>query len=244
VYNSETLCVEESMHVKFDDKEPGRETPEKDEIFADIQATKDTAKPNQTEESEDSLEAEPTSEAQDEVASVEAKDGSQQANQSKNTFKYKSSHPEDQIVGNKDSPRRTRSYFRQEESMIGLLSMIEPATIDEALSDDGWMLAMQEELNKFQRNDVWDLVPKPSQKNIIGTRWVFRNKLNEQGEVTRNKAKLVAQGYIQQEGIDYTETFSPVARFKAIRLLLSYAVNHGIILYQMDVKSVFLNGVI
>jgi len=95
------------------------------------------------EESEDSPEAEPTSEAQDEVASDEAQDGSQQGNQSKNTFKYKSSHLEDQIIGNKDSPRRTRSYFRQEESMIGLLSVIEPATIDEALSDDGWILAMQ-----------------------------------------------------------------------------------------------------
>ena len=95
-----------------------------------------------------------------------------------------------------------------------------------------------------QRNDVWDLVPKPPQKNIIGTKWVFRNKLNEQGEVTRNKARLVAQGYSQQEGIDYTETFAPVARLEAIMLLLSYAVNYGIILYQMDVKSEFLNGVI
>jgi len=89
-----------------------------------------------------------------------------------------------------------------------------------------------------------NLVPKPPQKNIIGTKWVFKNKLNEQGEVTRNKARLLAQGYSQQEGNDYTETFAPVARLEAIRLLLSYAVNHGIILYQMDVKSAFLNGVI
>jgi len=244
VYNSETLCVEESMHTKFADKEPGSETPEQDERFSDIQATEDTSEPDQIEESEDSLEAEPTLEAQDEVASDEAQDVSQQANQSKNSFKYKSSHPEDQIIGNIDSPRRTRSYFRQEESMIGLLSVIEPTTVDEALSNDGWILAMQEELNQFQRNDVWDLVPKPPQKNIIGTKWVFRNKLNEQGEVTRNKARLVAQGYSQQEDIDYTETFALVAGLEAIRLLLSYAVNHGIILYQMDVKSAFLNGVI
>jgi len=75
--------------------------------------------------------------------------------------------------------------------MIGLLSVIELPTVDEALSDDGWILAMQEELNWFQRNDVWDLVPKPSKKKIIGTKWVFRNKLNEQGEVTRNQAILV-----------------------------------------------------
>jgi len=128
--------------------------------------------------------------------------------------------------------------------MIGLLSVIEPALVDEALSNDGWILAMQEELNQFQRNDVWDLIPKPLQKNIIGTKWVFKNKLNEQGEVTRNKARLVAQGYNQQEDIDYTETFAPVARLEAIRLLLSHAVNHGILLYQMDAKNAFLNGVI
>jgi len=147
VYNSETLCVEESMHVKFDDKEPGYETPEQHESFPDIQVPEDTSEPDQNSESEDSLEADSTPEAQDEVASDVAQGGSQQANQSKNTFKYKSSHPEDQIIGNKESPRRTRSLFRQEESMIGLLSVIEPNNVDEALSDDGWILAMQEELN-------------------------------------------------------------------------------------------------
>ena len=78
--------------------------------------------------------------------------------------------------------------------MLGLLPVTELAIMDEALSDDGWILAMQEELNQYQRNDVWDLVPKPKHKNIIGTKWVFRNTLNEQGEVVRNKAKLVAQG--------------------------------------------------
>jgi len=149
VYNSETLCVEESMHVKFDDKESRNETPEQGEIFADIQVLEDTLKPDQTPESEESSEAEPTPEAQDEVASDEAQNGSQQANQSKNTFKYKSSHPEDQIIGNKESDRRTRSYFRQEEYMIRLLLVIEPTIVDEALSGDGWILAMQEELNQF-----------------------------------------------------------------------------------------------
>jgi len=130
VYNSETLCVEESMHVKFDDKEPGNETLEQDECFSDIQVPEDTSEPDQTIKSEDSPEAEPTPEAQDEVASDVTQDGSQQANQSKNTFNYKSSHPEDQIIGNKESPRITRSYFQQEESMIGLLSVIEPTTVD------------------------------------------------------------------------------------------------------------------
>jgi len=75
--------------------------------------------------------------------------------------------------------------------------MIEPTKVDEVLADDGWILAMHDELNQFKRNDVWDLVSKPEHKNIIGTKWVFRNKLNEQGEEIRNKARLVAQGYNQ-----------------------------------------------
>ncbi|KAK2443774.1 putative mitochondrial protein [Trifolium repens] len=162
----------------------------------------------------------------------------------KRKFKYKSSHPEDLILGNKESPRKTRSAYQQSDSLLGLISMIEPKNVDEALTDDGWIVAMQDELNQFQRNDVWDLVPRPTHKNIIGTKWVFRNILNEQGEVVRNKARLVAQDYNQQEDIDFTETFAPVARLEAIRLLLSYAVNNGITLYQMDVKSAFLNGVI
>jgi len=123
------------MHVKFDDKEPGNETPKQGESFADMQVFEDILEPDQTLDFEESPEVEPTPEAQD---------GYHQANQSKNTFKYKSSHPEDQIIGNKESPRRTRSYFRQEESMIGLLTVIEPTTVDEALSDDGWILVMQE----------------------------------------------------------------------------------------------------
>jgi vacuolar-type H+-ATPase catalytic subunit A/Vma1 len=122
--------------------------------------------------------------------------------------------------------------------------MIEPTSVDEALQDNDWIISMQEELNQFTRNDVWDLVPKPKGFNIIGTKWVFINKLNEQGEVIRNKARLVAQGYSQQEGIDYNETFSPVTRLESIRLLISFVVQNNITLYQMDVKSAFLNGYI
>ena len=229
------------MHIRFDDKESGSEIPELVESFADIQVSEE---PDQTPESDESSEAEPTPDAQNEDAFDEAQDGSQQATQFKNTFKYKSSHIEDVIIGNKDSPRRTRSSFTQEHSMLGFLSVIKPSIVDEALSDDGWIVATQEELNQLQRNDIWDLVARPSQKSIIGTKWVFRNKLNEQGEVVRNKARLVAQGYSQQESIYFTEKFTPVVRLEAIRLLLSYAVNYGIILHQMDVKSAFLDGVI
>jgi hypothetical protein len=102
-------------------------------------------------------------------------------------------------------------------------------------------MAMQEELNNFMRNEVWHLVPRPNQ-NVVGTKWVFRNKQDEHGVVTRNKARLVAKGYSQVEGLDFDKTYAPVARLESIRILLAYATYHGFKLYQMDVKSAFLNG--
>ena len=94
-------------------------------------------------------------------------------------------------------------------------------------------------------NKVWELVPRPSNISIIGTKWVFRNKIDENGNIIRNKARLVAQGYCQEEDIDYEETFAPVARLEAIRMLLAFvSYKKKFILYQMDVKSAFLNDYI
>jgi hypothetical protein len=101
---------------------------------------------------------------------------------------------------------------------------------------------MDEELDQIEKNDTWELVPRPKNKNVIGTKWVFRNKLNEDGQVTRNKARLVCKGYAQIEGIDFEETYAPVARMEAICLLLAYACSKNVKLYHMDVKSAFLNG--
>ena len=103
---------------------------------------------------------------------------------------------------------------------------------------------MQDELNNFKRNEVWELVERPKDHNIIGTKWVFKNKQDQNGLVVRNKARLVAQGYTQIEGLDFGETYAPVAILEAIRILLAYACAHNIKLYQMDVKSAFLNGYI
>ncbi|XP_070013233.1 uncharacterized mitochondrial protein AtMg00820-like [Nicotiana sylvestris] len=102
------------------------------------------------------------------------------------------------------------------------ISQIKPKNIKEALKDVDWITAMQDELHQFARNNVWNLVPRPSDRTIIGTRWVFRNKLDEHGNTTRNKARLVVQGYNQEEGIDYDETFALVARMEAIRILITF----------------------
>jgi hypothetical protein len=103
---------------------------------------------------------------------------------------------------------------------------------------------MHEELENFERNQVWTLVDPLRYVNVIGTKWVFKNKQGENGEVVRNKTRLVAQGYSQIEGLDFGETFAPVAHLEAIRILLAFAASKGFKLYQMDMKSVFLNGVI
>ena len=101
---------------------------------------------------------------------------------------------------------------------------------------------MDEELDNIEKNDTWELVPRPRYKNVIDTKWVFRNKLNEDGKVTKKKARLVCKGYAEVEGINFEETFSPVTRMEEIRLILSYACSKDIKVYQMDVKSTFLNG--
>ena len=103
---------------------------------------------------------------------------------------------------------------------------------------------MHEELNNFTRNQVWELIERPKNYNVIGTKWVFRNKQYQDGIVVRNKVRLVAQGYTQVEGLDFRETYASVARLEAIRILVAYACAHNIKLYPMDVKSAFLNGYI
>ena len=125
---------------------------------------------------------------------------------------------------------------------VCLLSQIEPLSVEDACNDSDWKNAMKEELDQIIKNDTWKLVPRPSDKNVIGTKWVFRNKMNEDGTVVRNKARLVCKGYVQREGIDYTDTVSPVSRLEAIKLFLSYATSKDFKVYQMDVKLAFLNG--
>ena len=89
---------------------------------------------------------------------------------------------------------------------------------------------------------MWQLVPRPKNRSVVGTKWVFRNKTDAYGIVIRNKARLVSKGYSHQEGIDYDETFAPVERLEAIRMFLAYVAHKKFKVFQMDVKSAFLNG--
>ncbi|GJZ67581.1 putative ribonuclease H-like domain-containing protein [Tanacetum coccineum] len=116
--------------------------------------------------------------------------------------------------------------------------------VTQALTNLSWIEAMHDELLQFSLQKVWRLVDLPKGKHAIGIKWVYRSNKDERGIVVRNKARMVAQGYTQEEGIDYDEVFAPVARIEAIRLFFAYASFMGFIVYQMDVKSAFLYGTI
>ncbi|GJR23526.1 retrovirus-related pol polyprotein from transposon TNT 1-94 [Tanacetum coccineum] len=153
------------------------------------------------------------------------------------------------IIGEPLGGITTRSKIRDSKAAsvheclyVNFLSEIKPKRLIEALEEEGLIIVMQEELNQFERNKVWTLVPLPNCKTIIGTKWIYRNKMDEYGVDIKNKARLFAQGFRQEEGIDYDETFAPVARLEAIRIFLAYAAYMGFMVCQMDVKSAFLNG--
>ncbi|KAJ9547854.1 hypothetical protein OSB04_020397 [Centaurea solstitialis] len=157
-------------------------------------------------------------------------------------LRWTKDHPIDQVLGNPSSGVKTRRQAGNVCLYVNFISENEPKEIDDALRDPAWVSAMQEELAEFIRNNVWLLVPRPRKRTIIGSKWIFRNKLDEIGTIIRNKARLVAQGYRQEEGIDYDETFAPVARLEAIRLFLAFAAHMNFKVYHMDIKNAFLNG--
>ncbi|GJS43816.1 putative ribonuclease H-like domain-containing protein [Tanacetum coccineum] len=180
------------------------------------------------------------------------------------TLRIHKDHPKGQILGDPTSAVQTRGKIQKassaQQALVSyihkqnrtnhkdhqnclfacFLSQEEPKTISQALQDESWVEAMQEELLQFKLQKVWVLVDLPYGKKVIGTKWVFRNKRDERSIVVKNKARLVAQGFRQEEGIDYDEVFAPVARIEAIRLFLAFASYMGFTVYQMDVKSAFL----
>jgi hypothetical protein len=149
-------------------------------------------------------------------------------------------YPIDNILGDIKKWVTTRSRVANFYEHYLFVSSFEPFKVEDALRDLNWVVAMQE-LNNLKRNEVWSLVERTKQ-NVVSTKWVFCNKQDDYGVVIRNKARLVAKGYSQVKGLNFDETFAPVARLESIRMLLIYATHHDFKLYQMDVKSAFLNG--
>jgi hypothetical protein len=153
-------------------------------------------------------------------------------------------HPYKQLLGYVNEGLRLRNRVVNQVSYNCYLSQYKPKKVEEALQDESWVVAMRDELHQVFRNDVWSLIPRPLGHNIIGTKWIFKNKSDEHGTVVWNKACLVTQGYTQIEGVDFDEIFAPMARLESIRIMLSIACHLRFKLYQMDVKSTFLNGIL
>nr|GFA62240.1 hypothetical protein [Tanacetum cinerariifolium] len=131
-------------------------------------------------------------------------------------------HPLEQVIGNPSQPVRTRRRLESDAEMC--------------------MFALTEELHQFDRLDVWELVDRPLCTNVINLKWLWKNKCNEENIVIRNKSRLVAKGYAQKEGVDFEESFAPVARLEAVRLFIAYAAHKSFTIYQMDVRTALLYG--
>ena len=226
VFNSRTRTVMESINVVVDDLTPARKKDVEDDVRTSGDNIADAAKSGENAENSDPATDDSNINQPDKRPSI----------------RIQKMHPKELIIGDPNRGVTTRSREIEIVSNSCFVSKIEPKNVKEALTDEFWINAMQEELEQFKRNEVWELVPRPEGTNVIGTKWIFKNKTNEEGVITRNKARLVAQGYTQIEGVDFDETFAPVARLESIRLLLGVACILKFKLYQMDVKSVFLNG--
>ena len=132
--------------------------------------------------------------------------------------------------------RKTNPRYADNISCIFALLVSDPIFFEDAQTDDKWCKAMEEELLAIQKNQTWDLVNFPEGKKVIGLKWVFGTKYHANGSIQKHKARLVAKGYSQQQGMDFDETFSPVARFKTVRTFLALAANLNWPVYQFDVK--------
>nr|GFA35721.1 hypothetical protein [Tanacetum cinerariifolium] len=159
--------------------------------------------------------------------------------------KWTKDHPLNYIIGPFSRPVSTRLQLHEQALFCyydAFLTSVEPKTYKEALTQPCWIEAMQEELHEFERLEVWELVPRPDKVMVITLKWIYKVKLDELGGILKNKARLVARSYRQEEGIDFEESFAPVARLEAIRIFLAYAAQKNMVVYQMDVKTAFLNS--
>ncbi|GJT24257.1 integrase, catalytic region, zinc finger, CCHC-type containing protein [Tanacetum coccineum] len=168
-------------------------------------------------------------------------------NQLPHVQKWTQAHPLENIIGDKDRPVSTRKQLETDAMWCffnEFLTHVEPKTYKQALEHSCWIEAMQEEIHEFERLDVWILVPCPDNILIIPLKWIFKIKLDESWRLLKKKeqTRIVAKGYRQEAGIDFEESFAPVARLEAIRLFIAHAASMNMVIFQMDVKTAFLNG--
>nr|GEU35890.1 retrovirus-related Pol polyprotein from transposon TNT 1-94 [Tanacetum cinerariifolium] len=153
-------------------------------------------------------------------------------------------HPFENIIGELARPVSIRLQLHKQALFCyydAFLTFVEPNTYKDALTQSCWIKAMQEDLNEFERLEVWELVPRLDKVMVITLKWIYKVKLDRLGGILKNKARLVAYGYRQEEGIDFEESFAPVARLEAIMIFLAFVAYKNMVVYQMDVKTAFLN---
>ncbi|GKD95669.1 retrovirus-related pol polyprotein from transposon TNT 1-94 [Tanacetum coccineum] len=166
---------------------------------------------------------------------------------SEHVNKWTKDHPLENIIGELQIPGSTQLQLHEQTLFCyydAFLTYVEPKNYKDALTQACWIEAMQEELNEFERLEVWELVPRPDKVMVITLKWIYKVKIDELGGILKNKAYLVARGYHQEEGINFEESFTSVARIEAIRIFLAFAAQKNMIVYQMDVKTTFLNGIL
>nr|GFA84285.1 hypothetical protein [Tanacetum cinerariifolium] len=165
-------------------------------------------------------------------------------------FQWTKDHPLELVIGEPSRPVLTRNQLRSDgdTSMYALtVSTMKPNNVKEAMTDPAWIDSMQEELLQFKRLDfkrldVWVLVPAPDNISPLMLKWLLKNKHDEEQMVIQNKSRLVMKGYRQEEGINFEESFAPVARMEAIGIFLAYAAHKSFSVFQMDMKTAFLHG--
>nr|GEV45386.1 reverse transcriptase domain-containing protein [Tanacetum cinerariifolium] len=158
--------------------------------------------------------------------------------------KWTKDHPLENIIGQLARPVSIRPQLHEQALLCyydAFLTSVEPKMYKDALNQSCWIKAMQEVLNEFERLEVWELVPRPNKVIVITLKSIYKVNLDELGGILKSKARLVARGYLQEEGINFEESFAPVARLEAIRIFLAYAAHKNMVVYQIDVKTVFLN---
>ena len=245
VYNKKTMKVMKIVNVVIDKSSDSSSEKGIEELTKEILPPEPRVVQKIVEQEPASPSIPGTPSVVEDFADITTSPDSESHEEKRPSSRIKLNHPPEDIVGlSNELILRKHTIDKCVANFVSYscyLSQVKPTKVEEALQDESWVEAMHDELLQFQRNDVWTLVPRPEGEHIIGTKWIFRNKIDKEGNVIRNKAQLVAQGYSQMEGVDYDETFAPVARMESTRILLALACQLKFKFYQMDVKTAFLN---